>query len=642
MSKQLKADLSALVQEWPVWRLVAESQDPETGLITTALARTDSDTTVKIATGRSYPTGQLTITEVLKDGRTGRVFSSKGSHVSDALDAALLSWDESDQMEGPEKSGDVCSELPAGGAEATGSSALIEALTAACSALPSHKTILLFPIDDEVALRIVLPVSAVVTGEIACRALGLEAKSVLCVSLVLTSRQIADGEMQFRSVFSCDAGDVAVAVPPSLNDAIGPLHWYYSHNFGLVLRRRHFTVSSDGIAAGSAPPSTSRSLSFFVTKFDEMLDVSRVSYVEAIYDLVVLLFNCCTSRCILCDEVHEFVGVKMGVCSKDICNFSMDQYGLGVDVLCELKKNPEVVELLVYASCAAAANSLTGKRSTFTPMCCANVGRGVVRGPRGACLHFFDEGHFGDENNKNHQLLLETIQKIPPLRVMIEQSRGTNAGLRQFLAALDPLVYPLLQWIISSNRSYIELLKPCDAVPNLGHLQFHLVTCNPQKENIFQSHKREAKKLNPRCPPSKLGWHGSSCFNWHSILRHGLRNYSGTSMMSSGQVYGKGIYLANSLRTSQAYMGHPEHPWINAEHLVASPGATPNGCTIISLCEYVDHRKHVKYHGEDIITVEDPDLVVTRFLFVFPGGLRNGVNVSANDLKSLLGDIQAT
>jgi poly [ADP-ribose] polymerase 6/8 len=48
-------------------------------------------------------------------------------------------------------------------------------------------------------------------------------------------------------------------------------------------------------------------------------------------------------------------------------------------------------------------------------------------------------------------------------------------------------------------------------------------------------------------------WHGSSFGNWHCIVRIGLKNYSGTSLMSCGAAYGPGIYLSPSSATSFGY-----------------------------------------------------------------------------------------
>lgn len=87
---------------------------------------------------------------------------------------------------------------------------------------------------------------------------------------------------------------------------------------------------------------------------------------------------------------------------------------------------------------------------------------------------------------------------------------------------LDPLAHPLLQWIISSNRSHIVKL-PLSRLKfmHTSH-QFLLLSSPPAKEARF----RTAKKLYG----STFAFHGSHIENWHSILRNGLVNASYTKL----------------------------------------------------------------------------------------------------------------
>lgn len=66
------------------------------------------------------------------------------------------------------------------------------------------------------------------------------------------------------------------------------------------------------------------------------------------------------------------------------------------------------------------------------------------------------------------------------------------------------------------------------------------------KENRYKKYIINNKKLN---------WYGhaSSYCNWHSILKHGLRCYSKTKYMTSGDRYGSGIYLSNNINILKKY-----------------------------------------------------------------------------------------
>lgn len=48
-------------------------------------------------------------------------------------------------------------------------------------------------------------------------------------------------------------------------------------------------------------------------------------------------------------------------------------------------------------------------------------------------------------------------------------------------------------------------------------------------------------------------YHGSSDFNWFSILRFGMRSMSSTVHMSTGAIHGPGIYVASDINTARQY-----------------------------------------------------------------------------------------
>ena len=77
--------------------------------------------------------------------------------------------------------------------------------------------------------------------------------------------------------------------------------------------------------------------------------------------------------------------------------------------------------------------------------------------------------------------------------------------------------------------------------------QFLLMSSPPAKERAF----REAKTKHG----STFAFHGSQVENWHSIMRKGLVNASGTKFQVNGAAYGKGIYLSPMASTSFNYSG---------------------------------------------------------------------------------------
>ena len=93
-------------------------------------------------------------------------------------------------------------------------------------------------------------------------------------------------------------------------------------------------------------------------------------------------------------------------------------------------------------------------------------------------------------------------------------------------------------------------------------------------------------------------FHGSSIFNWYSIMRNGLKNYSGTALMSAGQAYGPGIYLARNIQTSLGYCG------------------VSSDFNIMGCVQVLNSEKYIK-HGGTILVVPDESDVLLKYLIVF-------------------------
>jgi hypothetical protein len=60
-------------------------------------------------------------------------------------------------------------------------------------------------------------------------------------------------------------------------------------------------------------------------------------------------------------------------------------------------------------------------------------------------------------------------------------------------------------------------------------------------------------KLNLKHKKRWYLFHGSNIGNWHSILRNGIKNMSGTRFMSHGAVLGSGVYLTSNLGMAIGY-----------------------------------------------------------------------------------------
>merc|ERR1719493_616684 len=144
-------------------------------------------------------------------------------------------------------------------------------------------------------------------------------------------------------------------------------------------------------------------------------------------------------------------------------------------------------------------------------------------------------------------------------------------------------MHSTLKWLFTSNRAYMRLLTPEEQFNNVPtKYQFFFANASPEKEAQFQRLKLEAEQYRGVGKGVIQAWHGSPFGNWHSIMRNGLQNMSGTKHQMHGAAYGKGIYFALNLNISMSYSRRGAGGWKQSELGEALYG--------IALCEIIDHQ----------------------------------------------------
>ncbi|KAG8507435.1 Protein mono-ADP-ribosyltransferase PARP6 [Galemys pyrenaicus] len=343
--------------------------------------------------------------------------------------------------------------------------------------------------------------------------------------------------------------------------------------------------------------------------------------------------------CVVCDEQHVFQNgsmLKPAVCTRELCVFSFYTLGVMSGAAEEVATGAEVVDLLV-AMCRAALES-PRKSIIFEPY------PSVVDPTDPKTLAF-------NPKKKNYERLQKALDSVMSIR---EMTQGSYLEIKKQMDKLDPLAHPLLQWIISSNRSHIvklPLSRVSDHSPtklfeflqlkfmHTSH-QFLLLSSPPAKEARF----RTAKKLYG----STFAFHGSHIENWHSILRNGLVNASYTKLQLHGAAYGKGIYLSpiSSISFGYSGMGKGQHRMPSKDELVQrynrmntipqtrsiqSRFLQSRNLNCIALCEVIT-SKDLQKHG-NIWVCPVSDHVCTRFFFVYEDGQVGDANINTQDPK---------
>ncbi|XP_054040382.1 protein mono-ADP-ribosyltransferase PARP8-like isoform X2 [Rissa tridactyla] len=238
---------------------------------------------------------------------------------------------------------------------------------------------------------------------------------------------------------------------------------------------------------------------------------------------------------------------------------------------------------------------------------------------------------------KNYDRVMKALDSITSIR---EMTQAPYLEIKKQMDKQDPLAHPLLQWVISSNRSHIVKL-PVNRQLKFMHTphQFLLLSSPPAKESNF----RAAKNLYG----STFAFHGSHIENWHSILRNGLVVASNTRLQLHGAMFGSGIYLSPLSSISFGYSGmNKKQQKVSAKDEQASGSKGSNtsqsqkkgqqsqflqsrNLKCIALCEVITSSDLHK-HGE-IWVVPNTDHVCTRFFFVYEDGQVGDTSINTQE-----------
>uniref|UniRef100_A0A4W4HJ56 Poly [ADP-ribose] polymerase n=1 Tax=Electrophorus electricus TaxID=8005 RepID=A0A4W4HJ56_ELEEL len=237
--------------------------------------------------------------------------------------------------------------------------------------------------------------------------------------------------------------------------------------------------------------------------------------------------------CVVCDEPHVFQNGPMlrpTVCERELCVFAFQTLGVMNEAADEIATGAQVVDLLV-SMCRSALES-PRKVVIFEPY------PSVVDPSDPQTLAF-------NPRKKDYDRVMRALDSLTSIR---EMTQAPYLEIKKQMDRVDPLAHPLLQWVISSNRSHIVKL-PVTRQLKFMHTphQFLLLSSPPAKESNF----RAAKGLFG----STFAFHGSHIENWHSILRNGLVVASNTRLQLHGAIYGSGIYLSPLSSISFGYSG---------------------------------------------------------------------------------------
>mmetsp|Transcript_369 Transcript_369/g.1229 ORF Transcript_369/g.1229 Transcript_369/m.1229 type:complete len:482 (-) Transcript_369:22-1467(-) len=448
------------------------------------------------------------------------------------------------------------------------------------------------------------------------KAWGLDRMRPLCFSLSVcnahysrsASQRLEVAPWQERTVEGCAPLDAGVQLANVAKH-------FWSHLCGTAA----VGAPLPGDAIGRAPPK------HLMAKRASWLDEAKASdgLLLPLATYLAKRLSCLHEYCVICDAPQVFPPLlKPTVCTRTLCCYSARMFGAAVTGKFSGQCGSlEVWDLLVALCICSRQMPEERMRVLF-----AEENFPVLLRPGSSQRAFGAD----DAGFAAFRALLDELAEHRAEQVAKHGISWLGETLREEGGAgRDELLGPLLEWVWESNRSYILALPREARLPFLGTpYQYLLLSAPPEQEVAFQGLKREHG--------SEFCFHGSSSTNWHCILRQGLRNTSGTQLMTAGQTHGPGIYLARDSQTSavfsaqrpSAHVAKRPAPAAEARE-TAAPGqgepqaqeATgerlhdPGSLLLLAVCEValVPTLRRVNH----IWVCPEEAAVVTRFLLVY-------------------------
>lgn len=164
--------------------------------------------------------------------------------------------------------------------------------------------------------------------------------------------------------------------------------------------------------------------------------------------------------------------------------------------------------------------------------------------------------------------------------------------------------YAFIKYLILSNNFNLKL----EVIHQIKKDKLEYgkdIICFEILHNIIKKNKFDTNK------PQFL-YHGSNIYNWYSIMRNGLKNCSGTSLMANGAAYGNGIYFSDSAQMSNSY----------------SRNIGTSEIRVIGIAQILDKEKYHK--GGNVFVIPDEDNVLLKYLIVVPSSGSKYLNEFCN------------
>ena len=309
-----------------------------------------------------------------------------------------------------------------------------------------------------------------------------------------------------------------------------------------------------------------------------------------------------SNSCIVCGRCQEHSGLKPVPCDSKACNHDFDENGIGADFGMIYTK-PVVADLLI--SMASAACQCTSRRDSIFRVLPSEF--------------VINQGHWKLSSTLARRLIGIVCSKHFWAFHLYLQWPTRTVCKNHFIGTLimkdRTTKLRLLRSVLNSCRGHLMQLEGGDKFTRMEtNYQFRLCADSRSKEAEFAQLKEKHG--------SQFLFHGSPFYNWHCILREGLKNLSGSELMSHAASHGPGIYLSEHSHVSAEFCGYFDSGRTTSTYYNSIFGTNP---LCIALCEVISDSfsttatsRGVVGNISNIRVVPDAKNVITRYIFVYP------------------------
>ena len=320
--------------------------------------------------------------------------------------------------------------------------------------------------------------------------------------------------------------------------------------------------------------------------FSETLNKSKLNAVDQLPELIEFITNLdLNNYCVVCQNKLDFQSDTFVACGKDECLYKYEELIVGNPIMEKITKDDEICQFLLES--AIDAIKCERKYDIFEPFPTHFLKHATMGLKRGTVSKLDGKNYDQEKDFTKIDSLLGSFD-IEKFMKLIENCK-TDKELAQ---SLGNDLYILIRFILMSCK--VDILKNDDILGiSSKHFKIYKINHQPDKDNEF-------KELSKNGQNSFL-FHGSRWCNWYSILRNGLKNCSGSKLMTTGAAYGNGIYLSEDVTLSFGY------------------GQSGNK-SIVGVFEVINKEKYLK--GAPVYVVDDEKVLIQRYLLIIPNNYK--------------------